>query len=191
MLPSALKQFTSLQHGKCRREISYFLTHNTIWKSSKHSAKPRNELALCRMVTSNADIDKNKFPNPLRGVLFDMDVSGSQFTRFLTEVVTRITQGTLSDSESLHWRAYQNVFLRELPQFQANPISRPYYNAHMGGRTKVTFERYSGFFFVDSSGQANALASLLPQTGPEQRARLAVLLEQVLYSLLLFLFKLF
>jgi beta-phosphoglucomutase-like phosphatase (HAD superfamily) len=45
--------------------------------------------------------------------------------------------GTLSDSETLHWDAYRRVFARLVPNCEANPISREFYNTHMGGKTKV------------------------------------------------------
>eukprot|EP00961_Rhodomonas_salina_P078287 1052038-Rhodomonas_salina.1 len=70
-------------------------------------------------------------------------------------------QGTLSDSEALHFQAYRIVFARELqttvvhcskstsatfnrtrllagmlPDHPANPISRDFYNANMAGKTK-------------------------------------------------------
>ena len=44
------------------------------------------------------------FPARLRGVLFDMD-------------------GTLSDSESLHFQAYQIVFAKELPGWSEDVLS--------------------------------------------------------------------
>ena len=48
----------------------------------------------------------SKFPTKLRGVLFDMD-------------------GTLSDSESLHFKAYQVVFAKEVPELSvATPAPR-------------------------------------------------------------------
>lgn len=44
--------------------------------------------------------------------------------------------GTLSDSEALHFQAYRIVFARMLPDHPANPISRDFYNANMAGKTK-------------------------------------------------------
>lgn len=56
-------------------------------------------------------------------------------------------QGTLSDSEAIHWQSYKRVFAEQVPDFPANPISRAYYMQNMGGRTKVwqnlSWHRYS------------------------------------------------
>ena len=89
------------------------------------------------------------FPARLRGVLFDMD-------------------GTLSDSESLHFQAYQIVFAKELPGWsEANgPMTREYYNANMGGKTKLA-----------------ALAQVLPDTTAAQRDNLCSALEDAFQDL--------
>ena len=84
------------------------------------------------------------FPANLRGVLFDMD-------------------GTLSDSESLHFKAYQVVFAKQLPEWSAShgPMTRDYYNKNMGGKTKLS-----------------ALAQLLPNASPAERDSLCHDLEE-------------
>ena len=104
-----------------------------------------------KKLTASAGVNSNHPVVPvlakqLRGVLFDMD-------------------GTLSDSEALHWRAYREVFLRLVPTFGANPISRDFYNQNMGGKTK-----------------ASALASILPGIGAAEQSRICQALEQVLFS---------
>jgi HAD superfamily hydrolase (TIGR01509 family) len=91
----------------------------------------------------------SKFPTKLRGVLFDMD-------------------GTLSDSESLHFKAYQVVFAKEVPDWSANNglMTRDYYNKNMGGKTKL-----------------GALTQVLPNTTPAQRDKLCSLLEEAFNDL--------
>lgn len=84
-----------------------------------------------------------KFPPILKGVLFDMD-------------------GTLSDSESLHFKAYQVVFARDVPEWilTNGEMTRDFYNRNMGGKTKL-----------------NALEQVLPDASPEQKKRLCCALE--------------
>lgn len=69
--------------------------------------------------------------------------------------------GTLSDSETLHWRAYSNVLQREFPTFPANPISRRYYNTNIGGRTK-----------------SSSVSQILPNLPPSEISRICVELER-------------
>jgi len=94
-----------------------------------------------QVLSGPADGAGREFPEKLAGVLFDMD-------------------GTLSDSESLHWGAYRRVFARMVPDCKANPISREFYNANMGGKTKM-----------------NALAEVLPDASDDFKKQICTALE--------------
>uniref|UniRef100_A0A7S0Z4J1 Uncharacterized protein n=1 Tax=Hemiselmis tepida TaxID=464990 RepID=A0A7S0Z4J1_9CRYP len=77
----------------------------------------------------------------LKGVLWDMD-------------------GTLSDSEAIHFKAYQAVFARSFPDFEPNPMTKKHYADNMQGRTKT-----------------DVLLGLFPHYSDEERGRVALALE--------------
>jgi beta-phosphoglucomutase-like phosphatase (HAD superfamily) len=57
-------------------------------------------------------------PLKLKAVLWDMD-------------------GTLSDSESVHYLAYKTVFERDFPDMAFNPLTKEYYTANFQGKSKT------------------------------------------------------
>jgi len=77
----------------------------------------------------------------LKGVLWDMD-------------------GTLSDSEAIHFKAYQAVFAESFPDFEPNPMTKKHYADNMQGRTKT-----------------DVLLGLFPHYSDEERAKVAAALE--------------
>ncbi|CAM9262174.1 unnamed protein product [Discosporangium mesarthrocarpum] len=59
-------------------------------------------------------------PSTIKGILFDMD-------------------GTLTDSDVLHYEAYRETLLQVVPQFnEGKPITRGYYNEWMSGNSNPT-----------------------------------------------------